>query len=256
LSLSKGQQLNNIVQRLALALFGLACVIFLLGLICNFWGPICLWCDRCYNFLGDKQQFKKWLMSFGPLAPLVFISIQSLQVVFAPIPGEATGFIGGFLFGVMPGFFYSTIGLTIGSILAFLLGRWLEVLFVKKVVSEATLKKFDFIIEREGTLIAFLLFLLPGFPKDYLCFILGLSEMPLKVFIILVTIGRLPGTLLLSLQGAQVYKGNYLSFGILLGIFVILGIAMFFYREKIYHWIRKLSGPSAGPETGDREREK
>lgn len=251
MSISKGHQLNNNIQRLALSLFGLAFLIFLFGLIHNFWGPICLWCDRCYSFLGNKHQVKRWLMSFGPLAPLVFISIQILQVVFAPIPGEATGFIGGFLFGVLPGFLYSTIGLTIGSILAFLLGRWLEVHFVKKVVSEATLKKFDFIIEREGTLIAFLLFLLPGFPKDYLCFILGLSEMPLKVFIILTTIGRLPGTLMLSLQGAKVYKGDYLSFGILLAIFVILAIIMFLYREKIYHWIRKLSGQSERPATGD-----
>jgi uncharacterized membrane protein YdjX (TVP38/TMEM64 family) len=82
---------------------------------------------------------------------------------------------------------------------------------------------------------------MPGFPKDYLCFILGLSQMPLRVFLIICTIGRIPGTFMLTLQGANVYKGNYVSFFILLGIFLILGLVMLWYKETLYRWLRHWS---------------
>lgn len=200
-----------------------------------------------YDFLSSKEKVRTWLMSFGSAAPLVFIVIQSLQVVFAPIPGEATGFLGGYLFGIPRGFLYSTVGLTLGSTLAFLLGRWLEIHFVEKVVRKETLEKFDFIIERQGALIAFLFFLIPGFPKDYLCFILGLSKMPLRIFLIINIIGRMPGTFLLTLQGANVYKGNYITFFILLGVFLSAGLILLLYKETLYRWLRRWSKKNSLP---------
>ena len=169
------------------------------------WGQACQFLGVCAN----KQWIHFTLKAAGPLAPLVFILIQALQVVFAPIPGEATGFIGGYLFGAPLGFFYSTLGLTLGSVLAFLIARWLEERYVARWLPKEILEKFDFLMERQGALIAFILFFLPGFPKDYLCFVLGLSRMPFKLFLLICTVGRIPGTLLLTLQGAQVYKGNY-----------------------------------------------
>jgi len=206
-----------------------------------FWQYISPWLADWYIFLSSKEKVRAWLFSFGSAAPLMFIFIQGMQVVFAPIPGEATGFLGGYLFGIVKGFIYSSIGLTMGSTLAFLLGRWLEIHFVEKVVKKETLAKFDFIIERQGALLAFLFFLVPGFPKDYLCFILGLSQMPLRVFLIINIIGRMPGTFLLTLQGANVYKGNYLTFFILLGLFLVVGLLMFLYKETLYRWLRHWS---------------
>lgn len=198
-----------------------------------------------YQYLHKKENIRYLLKQAGPLGPLVFIAAQALQVVFAPIPGEATGFIGGFLFGAPLGFLFSTIGLTLGSIAAFLLGRLLEKKFVVKVVSPATLERFDFVMEHQGALVAFFLFLLPGFPKDYLCFLLGLSPMSFRLFVTMVIIGRIPGTLMLSLQGAQVYKGNYVSFGVILGLCLVAGGLMYYYRETMYQWVRRLEGKPA-----------
>src|SRR5437899_4889134 len=64
----------------------------------------------------DKQLMHAMLDRWGVLAPVVFIAIQALQVIIAPIPGEVTGLLGGFVFGQWLGFFYSTVGLTIGSL--------------------------------------------------------------------------------------------------------------------------------------------
>jgi uncharacterized membrane protein YdjX (TVP38/TMEM64 family) len=215
-------------------------VVFVALFLAVFWHYLSPWMADWYDFLSSKEKIKTWLKSFGLAAPLVFIFIQGLQVVLAPIPGEATGFLGGYLFGIPQGFLYSTIGLTVGSTIAFLLGRWLEIHFVEKVVKKETLEKFDFIIERQGVMLAFLFFLIPGFPKDYLCFILGLSQMPLRVFLIICSIGRIPGTFLLTLQGANVYKGHYITFFILLGIFLLVGLLMLLFKENLYHWLRNL----------------
>lgn len=236
-----------------IALAALLLIFFAAIILYVFRNYISLWVMDSYHFFTSKEQVRDWLISFGPAAPLVFIFIQSLQVVFAPIPGEATGFLGGFLFGIPKGFLYSTVGLTLGSSLAFLLGRWLEIHFVEKVVRKETLEKFDFIIERQGALLAFLFFLIPGFPKDYLCFILGLSKMPFRVFLIINIIGRMPGTFLLTLQGANVYKGNYVSFYTLLGIFLLAGLLMLIYKETFYRWLRRWSKKKATPHGGNKD---
>jgi uncharacterized membrane protein YdjX (TVP38/TMEM64 family) len=219
-------------------------VLGLLSLALLFWGFHCrsfLWGQSCYYFglCANKQWIKSILEAAGPLAPLVFILIQALQVVFAPIPGEATGFIGGYLFGVPLGLLYSTVGLTLGSAGAFLIARWLEEHYVKRWIPVDILQKFDFLMERQGALISFILFLLPGFPKDYLCFVLGLSRMPFKLFLLICTVGRIPGTLLLTLQGAKVYKGDYYSTLVILGLCLVLVGVLAYYREAVYTWIRR-----------------
>jgi len=203
------------------------------------WGQMC----NIFGVCTDKQWIESALKSAGPLAPLLFIAIQTFQVVFAPIPGEATGFIGGYLFGVPLGLLYSTIGLTLGSVGAFFIARWLEEHYVKRWIPSEILQKFDFLMERQGALVAFILFLLPGFPKDYLCFILGLSRMPFKLFLLICVIGRIPGTLLLTLQGAKVYKGDYYSTLIILGLCLVLIVVLWYYREPVYRWIRRFDHP-------------
>jgi uncharacterized membrane protein YdjX (TVP38/TMEM64 family) len=216
------------------------------------WGRVC----HISGFCADKAWIKAQLKAAGSLAPLVFILLQALQVIFAPIPGEATGFIGGYLFGAPLGLLYSTIGLTIGSTLAFLIARWLEEHYVKRWIPGEILKKFDFLMERQGALISFILFILPGFPKDYLCFVLGLSHMPLKLFLLICTVGRIPGTLLLTLQGAKVYKGDYYSTLIILGLCLGLVVTLGYYREEVYRWMRRFDQPGSQTPEGTESQQK
>jgi len=228
------------------AIWGLLVLLVILGLLfvgfhyrSFLWGQVCHITGLC----TDKGWIKSTLKAAGPLAPLAFIGIQSLQVVFAPIPGEATGFIGGYLFGVPLGLLYSTLGLSLGSVLAFVVARWLEEHYVSRWIPKEILQKFDFLMERQGALVSFILFLLPGFPKDYLCVVLGLSRMPFKLFLLICVVGRLPGTLLLTLQGAKVYKGDYYSTLIILGLCLVLILVLWYYREPVYGWIRRFDHP-------------
>ena len=194
---------------------------------------------RFYNLLSDRENEKIFLSSFGPYAPVVFISIQILQVLFAPVPGEVTSFIGGYLFGATKGFIYSSVGLSIGSMMNFGIGRFLGKRYIRGLIPADKLERFDKIIRRQGIIIVFLLFVFPGFPKDYLCLFLGVSAIPFQVFIILASIGRMPGTFMLSLQGEFLYDEMYGFFILILAACVILSALAYFYRENIYRWIER-----------------
>ncbi|MCX8030399.1 MAG: VTT domain-containing protein [Thermodesulfovibrionales bacterium] len=169
----------------------------------------------------------------GPLAFLGFILLQASQVVAAPVPGEVTGLLGGYVFGKLLGVVLSTIGLTIGSFIAFTLSRKLGRPFVEKVVSPATLARFDYLLHHKGAFIVFLMFLIPGFPKDYLCYILGLGHLSTSEFLIIGGTGRLLGTVMLTLGGDYLRNQEYYKFFILTGIALLFILIAYAYKDKI-----------------------
>jgi len=201
--------------------------------------PIIVKYRELARFYSSRKEIKHLLARSGAYAPIVFIILQALQVVLAPIPGQATGFVGGVLFGTWLGFTYSSIGQTLGSAVAFGLGRWLGLPLVRRLVSEEVYHKFDFLARTGGELITLVLFLMPGFPKDYLCFLLGVSPMPFGTFLIITTFGRMPGTWLLSIQGAKVGSGYYTEFVVFLTIAAAAILLGYIYRDTIFHWIRR-----------------
>ena len=207
-----------------------------------FWFRVPIWEKMIdgYRLISDREQIRNLIASFGSSAPPVFILIQILQVMFAPVPGEATGFIGGYLFGTLPGFIYSSIGLTIGSWLNFMIGRLLGRRFVRKLIPAKRLAKIDSMLKRQGILLVFVLFLIPGFPKDYLCLALGMTKLPIKLFIVMAAVGRMPGTFALSLQGAFLYEQNYALLAVVMCACLMLVLLCYRYRERIYLWAEKL----------------
>ena len=142
----------------------------------------------------DKKFLKETVRSWGLMAPLVFIAIQALQVIISPIPGEITGPVGGALFGTWLGLLYSTIGLTVGTLFCFWVGRkWGEPL-VRPWLSEHHWNQMNFVLEAEGAIICFILYLIPGFPKDIVSYLFGISPMPFWLFAVVSTVARIPGT--------------------------------------------------------------
>jgi len=242
---------NNIVLWASLGVVGLLllCVGMYFFLSSN---PIIVEYRQLVRFYSSKREVKQFLARFGPYAPLVFIILQALQIVIAPIPGEATGFLGGMLFGTWLSFLYSTIGLTLGSVAAFGLGRWLGLPVVRRLVSDEVYHKFDFLARTGGEMVTLILFIIPGFPKDYLCFILGVSPLPLKTFLILTTFGRMPGTWLLSVQGAKVGGGYYVEFVVFLTVAAVALFLAYIYRDPIFHWVRQRHEAEATKNQRDR----
>jgi uncharacterized membrane protein YdjX (TVP38/TMEM64 family) len=169
-----------------------------------------------------------------------------MQVLIAPIPGELTGFLGGFVFGQWAGLAYSMIGLTVGSLFAFTVGRWLGVAFVQRLVKPAVWARLGFVVEAEGSILCFLIYLIPGLPKDLLCYLFGLSPMPFWVFAVTSTLGRLPGTWVLSAEGAKTASGRYVEMALLIGIVAAVSVPLYAWRHLILARFGHRSAESKG----------
>jgi len=190
-----------------------------------------------------KKKLEAFLESLGPWSAVVFVVLQAFQVVAAPIPGEATGILGGYLYGPYLGTILSTIGLTIGSLIAFLLARYLGRPFAERFVAPSIMERFDYLLHHKGVFIIFLLFLIPGFPKDALCYVLGLGHLTVPEFLVIGGVGRLLGTLLLTLQGNFLRLHRYDMFYSLVVIGAVVIVLVLIYKNKLEsrfrHWYTK-----------------
>jgi len=195
-----------------------------------------------YDLMTDREAIQSYIVSWGMAAPVVFTAVQILQVVIAPIPGEATGFIGGFLFGAFKGFLYSSVGLAVGSMINFGIGRLLGKKFIRKLIPPSQIALLDKLVHRQGAIVLFICFIFPGFPKDYLCLFLGFSDLPLKLFFIMATFGRMPGTLALSVQGASLYEQEYVLMTVITVFCIVSAYLSYRYKENLYNWMEKLNG--------------
>jgi uncharacterized membrane protein YdjX (TVP38/TMEM64 family) len=191
------------------------------------------------EFGENRAAIRDYIRSWGALAPVAFVLMQASQVVVAPVPGEITGFVGGFVFGTWLSVLYSTVGLTLGSAVAFAAARLMGLPLVKLLVKEQTLEKLHFVTEPRGAAAAFLLFAIPGFPKDLLSYLLGLSPMRFTTFVVVCGLGRIPGTIILALSGAALYKENWKLVAGLGVVSIILLAILYFKGETIRGWVRE-----------------
>ncbi|GAB4229496.1 MAG: TVP38/TMEM64 family protein [Deltaproteobacteria bacterium] len=193
-----------------------------------------------FHFFMRRERLLSWIQSLGGWGFAGFILLQVVQVVAAPIPGEATGVLGGYLYGPILGVALSTVGLTIGSLAAFTLSRVFGRPLTEKLVDPKTMERFDFLLHHKGAFLVFLLFLIPGFPKDYLCYILGLGHLTTLEFLAIAVSGRLLGTILLTLSGTFLRNHQYYRFFLLSGAAVVLVFLSIAYRDRLENVIRKV----------------
>jgi uncharacterized membrane protein YdjX (TVP38/TMEM64 family) len=208
--------------------------------VCSVW--LALTDAPSYRFLvsllEDPQFLKQRLEEWGLLAPVLFVALQVLQVIISPIPGEATGFLGGYLFGQWLGLLYSMIGLTIGSVASFGVGRWLGAPYVRGLVGQKTWERLSFIIGTKGVFFCFIVYLIPGLPKDIVCYLFGISPISFWAFAFVSTLGRIPGTWVLSAQGSHTANGDYVRVILLTAAVVAITVPLYYYRNRIVCWFR------------------
>lgn len=207
--------------------------------------PILRLVVRLYH---DKYFLRDTVSAWGWMAPLVFIGIQALQVIVSPIPGEITGPVGGALFGTTWGVVYSSVGLTIGTLVCFGLGRlWGEPL-IRPWLSEHHWNKMSFIVEAEGAIICLILYLIPGFPKDAISYLFGISPMPFWLFAIVSTVGRIPGTWISSYFGAHVGDQQYVYAAVFIALVMGACLPLYYYRDRIVRHFRRHPRGSGRPD--------
>lgn len=188
----------------------------------------------------DRERLLDFIVAHRAYAAAIFIGLQALQVIAAPVPGEMTGIVGGLLFGPVWGVLFSTIGLTLGSWVAFLLARWMGRPLVEAIVRAETLRRYDYAMKHKGLFLAFLMFLIPGFPKDILCYILGLGHMRQRDFLAVSVPGRLLGTVLLTLGGTYFRDERWAALFVVTGVALAITLIAMIYRRRIERAFRRL----------------
>ncbi len=149
------------------------------------------------GILQDKNILINYMKQLGWKAPLFFILLQAIQVVFPVIPGGASCLAGVLSFGAGFGFIYNYVGLVLGSLVAFSISRKYGLCFVRKIFKEETIDKYlGYIRDHKFNKIFFLGIFLPGFPDDLLCYVAGISAIDYKTFLFIILAGK-PFSLLL-----------------------------------------------------------
>jgi uncharacterized membrane protein YdjX (TVP38/TMEM64 family) len=197
----------------------------------------------------DNAFLRESVASWGWAAPIVFVLIQALQVIISPIPGEITGPVGGALFGTTWGVIYSTIGLSVGTTICFLLGRLYGEPLVRPLLSEHHWARMNFILETEGAILCFVIYLMPGFPKDIVSYLFGISPIPFWVFAVVSSVGRIPGTWVSSYVGAHVAEQEYVYPLLLLALVAAVTVPVYYYRHRIVAYFRGPDQSAGGPKS-------
>jgi len=183
------------------------------------------------SFFVNQEAIREYVLRFGFWAPLIFIGVQVVQVVVTPISHYVVGIVGGMLFGVWWGSVLNWIGRVIGHSVAFFLARKLGKPVANRFVGEKNLNKYDALWRKSGgAFTLFLIYFLPLFPDDEISYIVGLSSMPYKYFLIANILGHTMGAAGLAMIGAGLVSNNKWML-VVYGV-VFFGLFMLWFLRK------------------------
>lgn len=220
-----------LICKISLALLGFLTIILVLKYL-----------PRILELTVSLYKFRDYIISLGSFGSVVLIFFQMLQTIIAPIPGEVIQVAGGYVYGVTFGVIYTTIGLLLGAIIAFYFTRLIGTPFIEKLLNRKNSQwMVDIMDSKKFSAILFIVFLVPGLPKDFLIYIAGLTPInPLKFFGILL-ISRFPWLLASVSIGSNLHYGNYISTIIVSVISVISFILGICYKDKLISKFSKSS---------------
>lgn len=191
---------------------------------------------------GGVETLIELITSQGPLGVLILLGMQLLQIIVAFIPGEVVQIAAGMMYGPLWGSVVILVGCVLSSMVVYGLVHKLGAPFVRSMVGEKQLLKFrQFELSGKFGVTVFILFLIPGFPKDVLTYIVPLSDMNLRTFLLLSTIGRTPGVIISTYAAAGLADGNIVTSVIIFVVAALIAIIVLLLRNRIIDAISRHS---------------
>lgn len=191
---------------------------------------------------GGVETLIELITSQGPLGVLILLGMQLLQIIVAFIPGEVVQIAAGMMYGPLWGSVVILVSCVLSSMVVYELVRKLGAPFVRSMVGEKQLLKFrQFELSGKFGVTVFILFLIPGFPKDVLTYIVPLSDMNLRTFLLLSTIGRTPGVIISTYAAAGLADGNIVTSVIIFVVAALIAIIVLLLRNRIIDAISRHS---------------
>lgn len=183
---------------------------------------------------NDPERFRGWVDASGIWGRVLFVGMVVLQVVVAFIPGEPVELAAGYAFGFWEGSALTMTGFLLGSWLVFALVRKFGVKLVEVFFRKNKIAELRFLQNhRKVKIIAFLLMLIPGTPKDFLSYFAGLTPLTLSQWLLIVAFARIPSLVTSTLTGSAAGQEQYLLSGVMLAVTLIISIAGIVYYRHI-----------------------
>ncbi len=182
----------------------------------------------------SAERVVDYLKANSSIAALLIICIQIVQVVICFLPGQPVQFAASYMFGVARGFAFSITGAVIGTVISFYLAKLLgndamNLFFGKEKVRDYK-KKLD---SGRGLLLAFLIYLIPGIPKDLVSYVAGISDMRFRPFLLVATVGRIPGMLGSLMLGHFFGRQDYRAMIIIAVIVAVMLLICYIKRDAL-----------------------
>ena len=205
---------------IAIFVFVMAVLTWLIG------GPV-------LRFAGEPENFRLWVERTGAMAPLAYMGMVIAQILVALIPGEPLEIAGGYAFGAVGGTLLCLVGATLGSILVFALVRKFGVKLFEVFFPIEKLRSLRFLrSSKKRDLLFLVVFMIPGTPKDLLCYFAGLTDIRFGVWLIICSLGRVPSivtsTLVRDALGTEKY---ILAVVVFAATLAVSGIGLFVYKK-------------------------
>lgn len=183
---------------------------------------------------SQPEQFRDYINSYGIWSRLIFLGIQFLQVFIALIPGEIVEIGAGYTFGWFEGTLLCIAGTTIASGIIFLLVKKLGMRMVELFVDKEKIDNMKFLQQSQKlNNIVFIVFLIPGTPKDLLTYVVAMTKMKLTTFLAITSIARLPSVVSSTVGGSFIQKQDYLTAGIIFAVTLIVSAVGYFIYNRI-----------------------
>ena len=183
------------------------------------------------QFAGEPERFRTWVDQQGVWAPVLFLGMIILQIVVAIIPGEPLEIVAGYAFGAVEGTLLCILGAFVGRVMVFLLVRRFGTRAVEVFFPLEKLQSLKFLQnEKRLTFWVFFLFFLPGTPKDVLCYIVGLTKLPLRSWLLISAVAPIPSVVTSTIGGDALGMGNYAFAALVFAITLLisgLGLAAY-----------------------------
>ncbi len=187
--------------------------------------------DRFNNY----QEVVHFLRGYKHQSVVIYLAAQILQIVFCFLPGQVFQFAAGSVFGFVPGLLLSIAGSIMGATVTYFLSRFLGEDALQMILGEEKMTRFsNWFNSEKAYLIAFLIYLIPGMPKDLVCYAAGVSKMKYSAFMIISTVGRLPGMCGSLLLGHLYMEGETQVIIITLVVVIIVLLLCFIFRNKLH----------------------
>ena len=217
---------QTIKKKKIIAIISLVVVIILAALATYF---VYTWLKSFTN-----ESFRDYIRSFGAFGPVVLLALQILQVFIALIPGELLESAAGYAFGPLLGTVICYVGVAIGSAIIFFLTKCFGIRMVELFVDAEKINQLKFLKdEKKRNGLIFILFFIPGTPKDLITYFVGLTNIKLSTFLAISLIARIPSVISSTFAGHLLGEGDLINAIILYGITGIVSLVGIIIYNRI-----------------------